>query len=96
MKRKEARSFAEIFERGIRENGLDKDFELHRACQIWIDIVGATVNQATFKRYMEGSVLHVYIQSSPLKNELMFLRETIVKYLNKALGKELVTDVMIH
>ena len=96
MKRTEPQSFARIFDEAMARAGASETVAAQRACYLWPEIVGTGVNRYTFKRYVEGSVLHVYISSAPLKNELSFHRSTLVSQLNAAVGCEALTDIIFH
>lgn len=67
-----------------------------RASYLWTEIVGAGVNRFTFRRYVDKGVLHVYITSASLKNDLGFLRQNILKEINSRLGAEVLSDIVIH
>lgn len=40
--------------------------------------------------------MHVHIDSAALKNELSYLRDTLVRQLNEAAGKEVINAIIIH
>ncbi len=67
-----------------------------RASYLWTEVVGAGVNRFTFRRYVDKGVLHVYITSASLKNDLGFLRQNILKEINSRLGAEVLSDIVIH
>lgn len=67
-----------------------------RACYLWPEIVGPGVNRYTLRRYVDHGILHVYLTSAPLKNELSFMRQRLVTRINEALGEEIITDLRIH
>ncbi len=96
MKRTEPKSFAEIFDEGMARAGAAETLAAQRACYLWPEIVGSGVNRYTFKRYVEGSTLHVFISSAPLKNELSFHRSTLLSQLNAAVGCTALTDIVFH
>lgn len=96
MKRTEPKSFAEIFDEGMRLAGAADTLAQQRACYLWPEIVGPGVNKYTLRRYVDGGVLHVYITSAPLKQELQFLRSGILEQLNKAVGCQALTSIEIH
>lgn len=96
MKRTEPRSFADIFNEGIARAGASNAFAAQRACYLWPEIVGPGVNSYTFRRNVEGSTLHIYISSAPLKNELSFHRTTLLDRLNAAVGCQALTDIVFH
>lgn len=96
MKRTEPKSFAEIFDEAMARAGASETLACQRACYLWPEIVGAGINRYTYQRRVEGSVLHVYISSAPLKNELSFHRSDLLRQLNNAVGSEALTDIVFH
>lgn len=96
MKRTEPMSLREIIDRVMDNSARKDDMLAMRAAYLWTDVVGPGVNRFTTRRYMRDGVLHVYISSGPLKNELSFQREAIARAINDILGKEVVTAIKIH
>lgn len=96
MKRTEPKSFAEIFDEGMRMAGASDTMAQQHACYLWPEIVGPGINRYTMRRYVDGGVLHVYISSAPLKQELQFLRASIMEQLNAAVGSQAITSIEIH
>ena len=56
----------------------------------------AGINRYTTRRYVSGGVLHVYLTSAPLKNELSFNRDRLISAINRVVGAEVITDVHFH
>lgn len=96
MKKQEALTFGQIFDQAIRQAGLEPIYDEQRASYMWPEIVGPTVNRMTTRRYVENGVLHVYINSAPLKSELSFLTENLVRRINENLGKEVIKSIVLH
>lgn len=96
MKRTEPKTFAQIFDENMELAGATDTMAQHRACYLWPEIVGPGVNRYTYRRYVENGVLHVYISSAPLKNELSFLRERLLGQINSAVGMQAITDIIFH
>ncbi len=96
MKRTEPKLIGNVIEEMIRACGQEDNFEKQRVCSLWAEVAGAAINRYTTRRYVDGSVLHVYISSASLKNELSFLRDTLVRQLNEAMGKDTVSAIIIH
>lgn len=67
-----------------------------RASYLWVEVVGPGVNRYTFRRYVDKGVLHVYITSASLKNELSFMRSRIIEQINARVGAPILTDLIIH
>lgn len=96
MKRRDPQSIEQIINDAIREGQLADNFDVQRASAMWPDIVGPDIAARTARRYVDGSELHVWISSAPLKNELQFHRSSLVDHLNRAVGRNVITEIHIH
>ncbi len=96
MKWTEPKTFGEIFNEAMTRVGMNDTYDEQRASFLWTEIVGPTINRFTTRRYITNGVLHVYISSAPLKSELSFLTETLKNRINDAVGRQVVTSIVIH
>lgn len=96
MKRTEPISIKQLIDRVMLEGDTRETVMQQRASYMWTEVVGAGVNRYTFRRYVDKGVLHVYITSAALKNDLAFMRRNIVEEINRRLGAEVLVDVVIH
>ena len=96
MKRTEPQSIRQIIDKVIDSSAARSDFLEHRAASLWPEIVGQGINRQTLRRYVSKGVLHVYIASAPMKTELGFARDAIMRRINEALGAEVITEIKIH
>lgn len=96
MKKTEAVSLGDILKLYIEMDGNGDEFDRRKIEFVWSEVVGPVINRATTRRHVEGDTLHVYISSAPLKSELAFMAEPLVKALNNAVGKEVINKVVIH
>lgn len=96
MKRSDALSLDEIISRMMDSAGMTDRLDLHRACYLWAEVVGPHINSFTTRRWVEGTTLHVAITSASLKEELSYLRPQLAARINELLGREIITDIMIH
>lgn len=96
MKRTEPISIKQLIDKVMLEGDSRDTMLQQRASFLWTEVVGPAVNRYTFRRYVENGVLHVYITSASLKNDLSFLRHNIIKEINGRLGAEVLHDVVIH
>ena len=96
MKRTEPKSVTEIIRESMDRAGLSDSMAQQQACYVWPEIVGPGVNRYTFRRYVEKGVLHVYLSSAVLKQELAFHRSHLVEQINKAVGSEAITSIEFH
>lgn len=84
---------AEIIDNVVRSEGLEDNMLAHRALTIWGTIVGDYINRLTTMRRVAGSVLYVHIASAAVRQELHLQRTPLLAALNKALGKEIITEI---
>ncbi len=96
MKKSYPLTVRQIIDHVMSETGDADQFLEQRACYMWPEIVGPGVNRFTTRRYVEKGVMHVYIASASLKNELMFHRSAIIERMNNILNKNVINEIVIH
>lgn len=96
MKRTEPLPVGTIVQQMLRQNGISDLYNEQRLCYMWPEIVGPGINRLTSRRFVDNGVLHVYLTSAVLKNELSFQRQKLVDALNTAVGAEVIRDVKFH
>lgn len=96
MKRREPQSIDQIIAEAVRAGNMADNFDLQRASSLWPEIVGPEINRQTMRRYIDGTTLHVYILSSPLREELSYHRKRLLELLNGVIGREALTDIRFH
>ena len=94
MKRTEARNIGQIINDVLRKENLDVALDEHRACALWPQIVGDGINRYTIKRYVNDGVMTVHLSSASLANELMLNRERIIANINKAIGRDIIREII--
>ncbi len=96
MKRTEAQSIRQIIEKALSQSEQRDAIQEQRACYLWPEIVGPSINRYTTRRFVENGRLHVFISSAPLKNELSFHRTGLRDTLNRAVGADVISEIVIH
>lgn len=96
MKRTEPKSVARIIEEALDSAGLGSAVNEHRALYVWPEVVGQGVNRYTTRRFVANGVMHVFISSAPLKNELSFHRSRLAELINKAVGADVIKSIQFH
>lgn len=93
MKRTEALTIKEIMDQYLRSRNMeDKLFE-RRALDVWPVIVGNAINRNTVERKVENGVMMVRITSAAMRSELQMCRSTLIRSINEAIGKEVISDI---
>ncbi len=63
---------------------------------VWEQIMGKTIARYTEKIAIHGNKLYITTYVAPLKQELLYQKETIIKRVNEALGEQVVKEVIIQ
>ncbi len=66
-----------------------------RVEKMWKELMGPVINSYTRRIKLDGQVLMIYVDSSPLKAELSMMKETILNSVNQRLGEDYVREVRI-
>lgn len=96
MKRSDPEQVGNLINRLISEYNLDKPAASNKACWAWDRVVGHGIAALTTRKKAENEVLHVWISSASLKNELMFQRAMLIKAINSEIGSDYIKELHIH
>ncbi len=96
MRRNKTISLKEALEDLINEYHLAPKLKEASAINIWQGITGKAITSRTKKIYIKDGVLHIYLTSSVVRNELMMLRDTLRRQVNLKAGEEIIKDIAVH
>ncbi len=96
MKRTYPKHIKSIIDEAMERAGLTDTLNEQRAAAVWVDVVGPAINRYTSRRYVDRGVMHVYLTSAPLKNELSFNRARLIEAINRAVGADVVKEIQFH
>lgn len=96
MRRNKTITLKEALEDLISEYHLAPKLKEASAINIWQGITGKAITSRTKKIYIKDGVLHIYLTSSVVKNELMMLRETLRSQVNLKAGEEIIKEIAVH
>jgi len=74
---------------------LNRKYQEMQVCSNWDKIMGPIVANRTTKVYIENKVLFVYLDSAPLKHQMMLQRERVISLVNAAANQPLVVDIFL-
>ena len=63
--------------------------------QIWEELMGKTIAKYTDKIQIVNQTLFIQTNVGPLKQELMYQKEQIIKRVNEELGENVIKEVVI-
>ena len=97
MKRTEPQLIGDIIAEVMSQAGLSDVMARQRACHLWSELVGPGVTRYTSRRFVtDDGILHVYITSAPLAQEISMSRSMLVEELNRRVGCEAIKDIKIN
>lgn len=80
----------------IREMKLEDKLMEVNLVNSWEEMVGKAIASRTSKVYIKDQILHIRLNSSVARNELMMLREALREKLNEKAGKELIREIVLR
>lgn len=96
MRRNKTISLKEALDDLVREYRLESGLQEASVISIWESIAGKVIMTRTKKTYLKDGVLHIYLTSSVVRNELLMMRDSLKSRINNKAGKEVVREIVIH
>ena len=96
MRRNKTITLGEALGDLIKEYRLEKGLKEAAVLKIWENIAGKVITARTKRTYLKDGVLHIYLTSSVVRNELMMLRDALRSQINSRAGEEVVREIMLH
>ena len=97
MERIQALPIGEILRDFYEENPQLKQKILEvRILRAWNDFLGPMITRSTQQIFVKNCVLHVSLNSSVLRNELLLNKKRLLKSLNDYAGEEVIKDIVIR
>lgn len=88
-------SIQEAMQQFLKHSRLKYGIQAVQIEEVWVEIMGQTIAKYTDKIRLTGSTLFVTTSVAPLKNELLYQKDIIIKRVNEALGEKVIKDVVI-
>ncbi len=88
-------SLQDALKKFIKNSRFKNEIQAYQIKEVWENIMGKTVAKYTESIQIIGKTLFISTPVAPLKNELSFQKDTILKRVNEALGENLITEVVI-
>jgi len=80
----------------LRQNRLKGTMMSFQIVDVWEEIMGKTIAKYTDKIQIINHTLFITTSVAPLKNELLFQKETIIQRVNEKLGANAIKEVVIQ
>ncbi len=96
MRRNKTISLKEALDDLVSEYRLESGLKEASVINIWESIAGKVIMARTKKTCVRDGVLHIYLTSSVVRNELLMLRDALRARINSKAGEEVIRDIVIH
>ena len=95
MKQGKTLTMEELVEMYLEEMGLSRQFKEREVCQVWPDVVGGMIASRTKSIRITDGKIFVSFTSSVVKNEILMVKEGLIKALNDRIGSDIVKDIIV-
>ena len=85
-----------VLERALRNLGIEKKVKEGRVFEVWDKAVGKKIGAHAHPLKIKRGKLFVKVTDSSWLQELSFLKEKIIKKVNKGLGEEVVKEIFFR
>lgn len=96
MRRNNAEQIGDVIRYFLRQQGLESPLNEYRLVQAWDDMVGPVIARYTDNLYIKNQTLYVHLTSAVLRQELMMARELLIKNLNRAVGAQVIVNIVFR
>jgi len=88
-----AEKIGNVFTQLFSDLGIDKAIQQNMAVAQWSEIVGERIAEISEAERIEKGVLFVKVNSPVWRNELVFMKSSLINSVNEALAKNIVKDI---
>ena len=85
-----------VLQQITEQRNLAKGLNQLKIKQAWEETVGVNVSQYTQEISLRGKTLYIQLTSAPLREELSYGKEKILKHLNDTLGFEGIQKIVLR
>ena len=96
MKKQEPLSIKEIIAQFIDVNDMGQKLDETQLIRLWPKIAGETVNAYTQSLQVRNRTLYVHLSSSVLRNELMMLRNELLRRYTEEFGHPVIDNIVFR
>lgn len=89
-------SLQDAMQQFLKQSRLKNGIQAVQIESLWEEIMGKTITKYTEKIQIVNGTLFITTSVAPLKNELLYQKEQIIKRVNEKMGEMVVKDVVIR
>jgi len=95
MRKDNQQSIKEVIEQLLKAYRLNDKFQEAEIVTVWERVMDPAIVKRTQNLRLQGKRLYIAVESDPLREELLYLRNQIIQRINKEVGKVVVDEVFI-
>ena len=88
-------SIQDALKQFLKQSRLKGDLQALQIEEIWEKLMGKTISKYTESIKIIHQTLFITTNVAPLKNELVYQKENIIKRVNEAMGETVIKEVVI-
>jgi predicted nucleic acid-binding Zn ribbon protein len=88
-------SLQDAIQQFLQKSRLKSGIQAVRIEEVWEELMGKTIAKYTDKIQIINQTLFITTAVAPLKNELLYQKESIITRINEAMGDKIITQVVI-
>ena len=96
MKEGKTKTIDELVDQVLRQMGLEQKFKEHEVIEAWPEVVGQMIASRTKKVEVRDGKLFVAFTSAVVRNEILMVKEGLIRALNDRIGKEVIREIIIR
>jgi hypothetical protein len=89
-------SMGDAMKKFLRSSKLHGDIQALQITDVWEQLMGKTIARYTDSIKIYGNKLYISTKVAPLKQELLFQKESIMLRVNEALKENVIKEVIIN
>ncbi|ULQ57629.1 DUF721 domain-containing protein [Flavihumibacter rivuli] len=89
-------SLGDAIEQFLRKSRLKGAVQALQITDVWEEIMGKTIAKYTESIKIYGDKLYITTSVAPLKQELLYQKDTIISRVNEKLGGNVIKEVVIN
>lgn len=96
MRRSNTQKIDDLIRQVLKENNLDGRLKEYELINSWEKVIGKSVGNATTEIYIRNRKLFVKVRSSVIRNELLMIRESLIRALNREVQANIIDDIVVR
>ena len=95
MSRHNERTIKKAIEELLESYKLKGKINEVRLINSWEKIMGKAISNHTREMHIANRTLYIKLDSAPLRHELMFSKDKMIKLINESIGEPMIDDVVL-